>query len=415
MRDHIRLALLIALTTTLLAPSGTHAQETGPMEDWPDWVKEAMESEVRKVKFRTARMPVDTIGAKMAGKPEPVQAIEDGWYFLSDLKAGSPLECYIYTTALDLASLTNTLAENNIAAVARGAGGEIGVRNIHYTDAGVIDGLPYLALEWIYTVGTGAQTQVGFTKIRAAVKGDIAFACSHNYLGYRETFAKAFSGFIESVEYEIPTPAPYYEEISLLDYRGSGNGVIYVSFTEDEDGDIKIASTEASLIPVDASTLMTSDGITISYATPDGELINSISVAVQNGEIVSNLSLQRNDTGAWVSGGILQGKEIETELDGAIAPASELRLLTTARELFAGSETSVTLDMWVPAADPTRFLQSTLTRDDAEVAGQGKITLGPISYLGHFDENGNMTDAVVSIGPMTIDAERIWSAGNLVK
>lgn len=412
MRDHIQLMLFITLMTVLLTPTGVHAQANSPLEGWPDWVKEAMEKEVRKTKFRTVKMPVDTISAKMPGKPDPVQAIDDGWYFISDIKAGSPLECYIYTTALDLASLTNILAENNVAAVAQGSGGEIGVRGIHHTDAGVVDGLPYLALEWIYTVTSDTQTQVGFTKIRAAAKGDIAFACSHNYLGYRETFAKAFSGFVENAEYEVTTPTPYYEEIALLDYNGLGHGVAYFSFTEDEDSDIQMIATEASIIPVDASTIVTSDGITISYTRPDGELINSIDVAVQNGEVVSNLSLQRNDAGAWISGGVLQGKEIETELDGALSPTSELRLITTARDLFAGPATSVTLDVWVPSADPTQFLQTTFTRDDAEVERQANVTLGPISYIGQFDEYGNLADAVMSIGPMTINVNRIWSAGN---
>ena len=411
MRDHIRLMLFITLMTVLLTPTGVHAQANGSVEGWPDWVKEAMENEVRKTKFRKVKMPIDTISAKMPGKSEPVQAIDDGWYFISDIKAGSPLECYIYTTALDLASLTNILAENSIAAVTQAAGGEVGVRNIHYTDAGVIDGLPYLALEWIYTVTSDTQTLVGFTKVRAAVKGDIAFACSHNYLGYRETFARAFSGFVENAEYEATTPMPYYEEIALLDYNGFGNGVAYFSFTEDEEGDIKMFSSEASIMPVDASTIVTSDSITITYTTPDGELINSINVDVENGEIVSNLSLKRNAADAWISGGVMQDKEIETELDGAISPASELHLIKAARDLFAGSETSVTLDIWVPAADPTRFLQSTLTRDDAEVERQANVTLGPISYVGQFDEYGNMVDAVMSIGPITINIERVWSAG----
>ena len=411
MRDHIQPMLFITLLTVLLAPDTATAQSGESMESWPDWVKEGMEKEIRELKPRQVEMPIASIRTKLPGKLEAPQAIDNGWYFLSDIEAGSPLECYIYTTALDLGSLTNLLVENNMAAVAEGAGGTVGVRNVHYTDAGVVAGHPYLALEWIYTVVAGEQVHIGFTKVRAAIKGDMAFACTHNYLGYRDTFARAFSGFVENTEYEVAAPAPYYEEVAQLDYNGFGAGVVYFSFTEDEEGDIKMFSSEASIMPVDSSTIMTTDGITISYTRPDGELINSRKVNVQNGEVVSNLSLQRNDAGAWVSGGTLQGKEISAELDAAVSPASELRLITTARDLFAGTETSTTLDIWVPSADPTRFLQTTLTRDDSEVKGRANVTLGPLSYVGTFDQYGNMEDAVMSIGSLTVNVERIWSQG----
>ena len=45
------------------------------------------------------------------------------------------------------------------------------------------------------------QLMVGFTKVRAATKGEVSLVCAHNYLGYRETFADAFGEFITSAEY----------------------------------------------------------------------------------------------------------------------------------------------------------------------------------------------------------------------
>lgn len=407
----MRFLAFIAVTAALLAPTSLYAQANGNMEGWPEWVQEGMAKELRKSKLRQVKMPIETISIKLPGKPAPAEPIEDGWYINSDIKAGSPLECYIYTTALDLASLTNILAENNIAAVAEGSGGEVGIRNVHYTDAGVVDGYPYMALEWVYTVVTGTETQVGFTKVRTAAKGDIAFACAHNYLGYRETFAKAFSDFVENAEYEVPSPAPYYEEISTIDFNGMNAGVIYFSFAEDDEGDIEIFTAEATILPVDASTIVASDGITISYTAPDGELYNSIAVNVENGEITSNLRLERNDENAWFSGGTMQGKQVETILDGEISPASDLHMIATARDLFAGDDTAATLDIWVPSADPTRFLQATFTRDDAEVERQAQVSLGPLNFVGQFDEHGNLANSVMAVGPVTVEVSRIWSAG----
>jgi hypothetical protein len=82
-----------------------------------------------------------------------------------------------------------------------------------------------------------------------------------------------------------------------------------------------------------------------------------------------------------------------------------------AQDLFAGDETSVTLDIWEPSADPTRFLQTTYTKDDAEIERQAIITLGPLRFTGQFDEYGNLASAVMPMGPISIFIERIWSAG----
>ncbi len=411
MSARLRPMLFTVLMTTLLASTVANAQIDASMDSWPEWVRTGMAEEIRKTKLRQVKMPSETIRAKMPGKPEPAQAIEDGWYFAADIKAGSPLECYIYTSAMDLASLTKLLAENNIAAVAQGVGGAVDMRKVHHIDAGEIAGLPYLALEWMYTVTTETQTMVGFTKVRAAVKGDIALACTHNYLGYRETFAKAFSDFVENAEYEASTPSPYYEEIAHLDFGGFGTGIAYYSLTEDEDGDIRMYATEATIIPVDAATIVTGDGIRITYAKPNGDLISAINVDVENGEISNNLRLQRNEDADWVSSGTLQGKEINAVLDGSLSPASEIRSMAAARALFAGDETSVTTDIWEPSADPTQFLPSTLTRDDAEVERQARVSLGPINYLGQFDEYGNAVSAVIPAGPISIRIERVWYTG----
>jgi hypothetical protein len=411
MSGPIRVPLFPILMTALLAPTAVNAELNATLDNWPEWVQASMADELGKTKLRRVKMPIKTLSVKMPGKPEPAQAIEDGWYFVSDIKAGSPLECYIYTTAMDLASLTSLLAENNIAAVAQGVGGTTGVRNVHYIDAGEVVGLPYLALEWIYTVTTDTQTLVGFTKVRAAVKGDIAFACTHNYLGYRQTFAKAFADFVENAEYEASAPVPYYEEIARLDFNQIGAGTAYLSFTEVEDGNIKMYTAQASIVPVDAATVTVSDSIRITYTKPNGELINSIDVDVENGEISSNVTLQRNDDYDWVSSGTLQGKEISTVLDGSVSPASELRGIMAAHDLFAGDESSVTLNIWEPSADPTRFLQTTYTKDDAETERQAKISLGPLHYVGQFDEFGNIASAVMPMGPMSIIIKRIWSTG----
>jgi hypothetical protein len=404
--------LLLTLGALLPAAAAHAGDPAASLDGWPAWVHEAMAAEAKRLKFKRVETPDDSVRTRLPGKTEAPQPLDDGWYFISDIKAESPLECYLFTSSRDLATLTDVITEANIEAVA-GSHDNVGNRRIFHTEAGEVAGLPYLALEWIYTVEQNGQTMVGFTKVRAATKGERAFVCNHNYLGYRETFARAFDGFVTSTEVGDGTPPPFYEEIATLDMNGPGAGVTYASYTSDDDGDIRLYTAEAAIIPVDPTTITTSDSYTVTFASPDGELINAHEIGVENGEITSNMTLQRNDAGTWISAGTLQGKDLEFEIDGALQPASEWRQMAIARNLFAGDETSASLLVWTPSIDPTRFLDAGMTRDDAEVQRQAILTLGPISYTGRFDTSGNLENADMAIGPMTLRIERIWSQGSL--
>ncbi len=411
MQHRFKLSLFITIAATALLTEDVRAEYTMSLEGWPDWVSKSMQQEKRKQKLRDVKMPDDTIRIKMPGKPDAPQAIEDGWYFVSDIKAESPLECYVYTTSLDPSSLTNILAENNIGAM-EDAYGSVANRNIFHVDAGATNGTPYLALEWIYTVTGETQTLVAFTKVRVAVKGDMAFACTHNAIGYRETFATAFEAFVANIEYEESGAQPYYEEIATLDINGLGTGVAYMSYTYDEDGDTEAYSVESMLVPASANSLMFNDSVSISYSTPDLALISSVQVDVENGEITNNLNLQRNEDDNWVSSGTLQGKQVETEIDGALLPITDRGMVALARDLFAEEKQSADLNIWIPNADPTRFLEASITRVDT-TENQAIIVLGPMQISGQFDEFGHMVTGEVAAGPITINIERVWSKGSI--
>ena len=303
MHRHLNVPLL-ALAALLLAAPLAHAGTTTALDGWPEWVQKDMGKEVKRLKYRDVESPDQSVRTRMPGKPEAPQPMEGGWYFSSDIKAESPLECYLFNESKDLATLINVIAEANIGAVA-GSPEQAGNRHVHHTSAGAVGGMPYLALEWLYTAPGDDQLMVGFTKVRAATKGEISLVCAHNYLGYRESFADAFAAFVTNMQYDDGTDTPFYEEIATLDMNGLGSGVIYASYSIDADGDIALYSAEASLVPVDAATLTTSDSYTISYSTPAGEMFNAHSIGVENGELSINMSLQRNDAGAWQSSGCL--------------------------------------------------------------------------------------------------------------
>lgn len=409
-----RQLLLPGLGALLLAATTTNAGDTASLDEWPAWVRDAMAAEAGRLKYRDVHDSDAGISVRLPGKAQDPQPMEGGWYFVTDVDAGSPVECYLYNSSKDLAALVNVVAEANIEAVA-GSPDNVGNRRVFHTSAGAVAGMPYLALEWLYTVQQGEQTMVGFTKVRAATKGDQALLCNHNYLGYRDTFAAMFTEFVESTGVAHDSAAPFYEEIAQLDMNGFGNGVTYTSFATDDEGDIRMYSVEASLVPVDPSTISTSDSYSISFTSPTGELINAFSIGVENGELSVNMNLERNDEGTWLSSGMLQGKDVVFEIDGSLQPTSEWTQLAKARDLFAGDAASTSALVWMPSIDPTQLLEATMTRDDAEVERQARVTLGPLSYTGRFDASGNIEEADMAVGPVSINIARIWSQGSLLE
>ncbi|MDH3532204.1 MAG: hypothetical protein OEO82_04690, partial [Gammaproteobacteria bacterium] len=264
-------AALFILSPAVLGMSASHAQQAN---DWPDWLKAAMAEESENLTSATVSAADGLYRFQLAGKPATPDAFDGGWYFESDIGSAAPLECYLFSDDTDLATLVVNLAEVNIEANAAANSGPVGNRSVFALDAGAIEGAPFLAIEWMYTVGEAPKALLGFTKVRAAIQGAIVLACSHNFLGYRETFANAFADFVRSAEQPAVEMAPYYEEVATQSIGGQRMGITRVTYSRDADGDSLINMISSSLVPVGPASINSSDSSTISWSTPGGELIN---------------------------------------------------------------------------------------------------------------------------------------------
>ena len=404
--------LCLTLLTLLLPQSETHAQQS--LDEWPDWVREQMQDETKRLEFSEIETQDNRFRSTLPGETTAPQVMEDGWYFTTDIDAGVPVECYVFTSARDLATLLDWMATTNVNAVA-GNHGELGTRRFYAADSGAIAGMPYLSLEWIYTIQGQDGLLVGFTKVRAAAKGERAYVCTHNNLGYRDTLTQVFEEFVTNAELDDPTPVPFYEEIITIDMNGPSAGVAYASYSKEETGEVTAYISESSVTAVDASSIAVSDSFSVTITEPDDAIISSFNISVANGEIASELDLERAADAGWTVSGTLQGKEVQFAIDGDVEPISELRQLAMTREVFGEGPASVEAAVWLPSMDPSRFILTTMTRDDAEVERQAKMQLGPIAYTGLFDEEGNMYDATMNIGPVTVRIERIWSRGSVLQ
>ena len=387
-------------------------QEAG--NGWPGWLVDAMAQESLMLRARKVELGDGVINTRLAGKPaaDP-QSTPDGWYVTRDIGTASPLECWAFTTVVDPATMANNIAEQSMLASEQ-VNGPLGDRNLYSVDAGAYDGAPFVALEWFYSVGEAPNKLVGLAKVRVAIKDGYSFACAHNFLGYRQTFALAFEQFVREAKFDSTEAAPYYAEIFVQRIGEQVIGVSRTSFNVDAEGDTQISMMETSMMPVDGSTLAVADTWHSSWSTPEGELINQRAEKSENGELTMNLSLDPLDDGNWSVSGTLQGKAIDYQVDGAMAPMSELGQMLTVQRLMADpSRKSANISVWVPAADPTRFLQAEVALDPKSADGRGRLVMGPLNISAQFDQSGSLMTGTVQAGAAEVVMDRIWVSGRL--
>ncbi len=398
----------IALLAAALLAAPTLAQDDS---DLPKFIQKEMRKEARKIRYEDVSILDGQFEFRVAGKIISSEQIDGGWYFSSNIKAGAPVECALFNDDIDIASTLSNISDINIEANAEANGAPLADKRIYRIDAGHINGSPYISLEWLFTLGEGAQKVAGFTKSSAANVNDVTLVCSHNYFGYRETFTRIFEEFVGTAKTPSRDMPPYYEEIVLESIGDMNVGFAQIAYARDDEGDSLIRTTTASVYPAGPGGIATSDSATSTWSTPDGAVINAYSADAENGVVMNNMQLDRNDDGDWISTGIFQGKEISYVIDGDIVPLSELGQMQRVDTLFDGDATRTDMQVWLPSADPTGFLTGVIEQTGED--RKATMTLGPLALDAGFDDKGSLTEATINAGANTLMLERIWTNGEL--
>ncbi len=409
--NYARSFALVAAAVLLSGPDLAVAEDAGVDPAWPDWLKKAMSQEHKRIRYKQLSLgPFETV---MPGKITDREEIDQGTYYAAaDDGSGTSFECWFFDDTMDMATSTVNIAEAVIENTSTNHG-PVGNRRIHHVDAGEIDGAPFLALEWLYTVGEAPNALVALTKVRAAERDGMFVICSHSLPGYRDSFAKSFDQLVSKLSRTSDAPGPYYREVIVHNLNGLNIGISQLSMTMDDEGDTKIESSDAMLVPVSATDLGSTDTSTVSWSTPEGYVINTVHASVENGDLVSQLSLQLNDDGAWQVDGTLSGKNLNQVLGSDAEPVSALGEMLTVKGMFGDTgATRQELDSWIPSADPTVFSTVVIEMDEAsDVPGAGVVTLGPLRISGEFEATGSMVKGIMDFGISQLNFERVFASG----
>ena len=97
----------------------------------------------------------------------------------------------------------------------------------------------------------------------------------------------------------------------------------------------------------------------------------------------------------------------------SLGPVSEIGQMRAVQHLLTDSEkSSVTMNVWIPAADPTRFLEAGVSMGaDGRDEGFGTLTLGPMAIAAQFDQAGSLLNGRLDAGATQMVMERVWADG----
>lgn len=400
---------LTSLSALAFAPKQLSAHEIVSLKEFPEWFQEAVEREKRIGKKTRVKIDALNVNKKVLGKATLVEEDEGYWFYNFDIGTGSPVECHVYTSFDGTANSLHHLIEFGIQGVeALNEKKRSGTYPI-YTDTGAFGNTPYLSLETMYNLGEGENKASGILKAISAQTGDSLQICMHNEMGYRETFVRFFESFIEAFT-ENQSSDAFFESIYKLSINEMPIGFIKESYTKDADGDVAIVESSSSIIPVDASNVARSDGLTRSWGRPDGTLINALEQSVENGALGSRYELSVKD-GKWHVSGEMQGKAIDANLEHEGTLASGYGNYLATAQLMQSDASASEIDMWVSEADPLGIIKVSLEKIKDNKEANLKFIMGPIMLDVLSDENGKVSQGSMKHSSMEMKMDTLYSKG----
>lgn len=405
----LSIACLAYLSALSVAPTKVFAHEIVSLNEFPAWFQEAVAREKRIRKKTRIKIESLNVNKKVLGKATLVEEDEGYWFYNIDIGTGSPVECHIYTSFDGTANSLHHLIEFGIKGVeALNEKKRSGTYPI-YTNTGAFGNTPYLALETMYNLGEGENKASGILKAISAQTDDSLQICLHNEMGYRETFVRFFESLIEAFTENQASDA-FFESVYKLSINEMPIGFIKETYTKDADGDVAIVESSSSIIPVDASNVARSDGLSRSWGRPDGTLINALEHSIDNGALSSRYELSVKDD-KWHVSGEMQGKAIDANLEHEGTLTSGYGNYLATAKLMQSDTSASAIDMWVSEADPLGIINVSMEKIEDNEEANLKFVMGPIMLDVLSNENGKVSQGSITHSSMEMKMDLLFSKG----
>jgi hypothetical protein len=316
-----------------------------------------------------------------------------------------PAECFVYHDVLDTAATLSELIEQPLSNMPR--------TEILKIDAGTFGHLPFLYQERLFLT---EQKAAGLLKGIVVPFDSSLLACLHDTAGYSEAFRQMAASFAETmVLRDALQETAVHEEVLLWRLRDMNIGYTVNRAGPDAAGDIKSTVETALLLPRSATETLARDEYNVVFEQTDGDLISGHYAETENGEIKLLIKLDREEQGGYRVEGTFQGKEIDAPLQatsGVVGPWYQHREMIRAANPATGQPRALSVDSYVPSANPLQTVRFELTPTGARLDGlpEYQLAFSGVKATGVVDDKGQKS-MTVKMGPLELQLSRAYSNG----
>jgi len=416
----LRTTLLLGLltgcaTTSASKPEATPAEAAAPASA-PDAEAAPAPAQKPDLKAMAARelppLPKQKVAApdgsftgEVEGAGAPSFQRQEGFLILSvPLGTKGPLTCFVYAEPLDAGgALTRLLGM---------VGQHTEVQLARTTDVRLVNEAPTVYAEAQYLVNVPQGKAAGQAKLMVHTHEQVPLVCTHDELGYMESFKRVTSGLASSLKAAgEPKPAPRYAEFHVIRIQGHPVGFERRTMNGGAGGST-VTEVETSLfLPRSAKELLTQDTVSKELADKEGRLVGRDYARATNGELDIQMSLEQVKGREYHYEGTHSGKSLKGEFTATQDLATEPGSARVVREqLLPGKKKELTMQSYSPAANPAAPVPQVWRRESSE-GREVTVEMGPVKATLTVDARGMVEKAVVPMGSLEMVQERVSVSG----
>jgi hypothetical protein len=335
--------------------------------------------------------PDGSFTAEVEAAAEPTFQEQEGVFVLSvPLGTRSPMTCFVYTEPLDAGGAIYRLVQL--------AGQHTALQLVRTTDVRLIGESPAVYAEAQYLVDTPQGKAAGLAKMMVHTHDQVPLVCTHDELGYSETFGRITRGLAGSIKSAAEPPRPArYTSFDVLRVQGHPVGFERRAM-HDASGGSRLTEVETSLFfPRSPRELTVQDTVSTELADKDGRLVARDYARATNGELDIQMSLEQVQGREYRYEGKHQGKDVSGTFTAPEELLSEPGAARVVREqLLPGKKKELTIQIYSPSANPAGSIAQVLRKEDGE--REVSAEMGPLKVRLTVDALGLAQKVVVPLG-----------------
>lgn len=230
-----------------------------------------------------------------------------------------------------------------------------------------------LVLEVRYQVDTGQGRAVGWLKVLLYASPVLPLVCTHDEVGYTQSFRRIATGLAESLRPGSGAPAgPYHTELHVVRLEGEPVGYEQRTVRRTVDGTLEVERVRSVVRERSPRELATEDTVSTEVVGEGGRLVSKRYARAVNGEVVLQVGLEHVQGPEYRYEGQQEGRQLSGKLRVESGLASEPGALEAVREqLLTGKRRELILQVYAPEEEATAVVVQEWRRVEGE---EGRVT-----------------------------------------